>query len=268
MADRAHYLARFTDPDPDSFAAFLFAGAEILERDPCPETWMAPFQDTGSLRSEAAAWARRVNPLLEAFDRQYRDAAAQALAADGWTHDELASPRFQRIIDRLVTGQRAKDCLAAKVAGEIPSLASSFTRNARLVAGVVIETDGASSNARHEAAALRLNRGGSRRSGRLLSRHHVRRARQRYAIELADIVNRRIAPSSVDVTLFLQAELMSLRGLVVGLEEVWRQAAERRVFPWLKGSDLARAIHEKHSLPECVHKALDIVSRSTDRTAA
>jgi hypothetical protein len=202
MSDRAHYPARFTDPDPDSFAAFLFAGAGIIEQDPAPEIWMAPFHDTGSLSREAAAWARRVNPLLEAFDQEYRDATARALVADGWAPDELDSPRFLRIIGQLVAGQRAKDCLAAKALGEVPSYTSSFTRNARLIAGVVIETDGASNNARYEAAARRLNRGGSRRSGKLFSRHHIRRARERYLLELARVVNMRIAPSTgVDVPL-------------------------------------------------------------------
>lgn len=269
MSDRAHYPARFTDPDPSSFAAFLFTGAEILEADPAPEIWMAPFRDTSSLGREAAAWARRVNPLLDAFDQEYRDAAAQTLVADGWSPDELASPRFHRIIDQLVAGQRAKDCLGAKAAGDVPPYASQFTRNARLIAGVVIETDGPSDNARYEAAARRLNRGGSRRSGMLFSRDHIRRARERYLLELARVVNMRIAPSTdVDVPLFLEAELANLLGLVVGLEEVWTAAAERREFPWLKGSALAEAIHRKHSLPECLHRALDIVSRRPHPAAA
>ena len=265
MADRPHHPARFDDPDEKSFLAFLVASQEILDRDPSAELWMDPIPITRQVSPDVAKWARRVNPLLECLDRHYRSAALDELRRCGV---DAASPTVvvDRLVENLVRGYRAQ-MQTSHMRQPAAERASYLERHARLINGVVDLVGGRSINARHEAAAILLNRGIAPKSRKRLDRFHIRRAVQRYQSDLLRHVNRQVLRSSVDLATFLEAEIIGQHLTVAGLCEVYRAARQAKKFPWLAGHDLALALHRNHDLPDLTDRALSVLERRRSAAA-
>ncbi len=262
MAERPDYPARFDDPDPNSFLAFMAASEELLDQDPGVDLWMPPITITHHDPIEFAKWAGRVNPLLEAFDREYREAALDELRRRGVDAASSAAD-IDSLVSTIVRGYRAQGRLMDQMRQPVPDRASHFNRNARLVAGVVDLIPGRTANARHEAAAAFLNRGITKASNSTqeLTRFHIRRAAQRYSVDLLRHVNDRVLRSNVDIQTYLTAEITGLRLTVAGLCEVYRSARQAKKFPGLNGRDLALALHSHHDMPDVMDRALGVLER-------
>jgi len=269
MGEANHYSVRSADPDENSFLAFLVAGEEILDRDPQVELWMAPVANSPDYSLHEARWADRANPVLNIIDECYCTIAYTRISEAG------AVGRFPReaaasVVEAMLPGLRASVELAELRRPPVPERAEYFDRNARLINAVVDHLcTGRSRNARHEAAVPLLNKGiiQNASSRKPLDRFHVRRAVQRYQADLLRHINQRVLRSPVDLTTFLQAELIGQRMTVIGLYEVYRAARRVKKFPWLSGRELALAIHAKHDLPHVMHQTLGILQQRQSAAA-
>jgi hypothetical protein len=265
-----HYTAKRYDPDPGSYLAYLIASGEILSRDPGVELWMTPFSVTQQMVARDADWVRRVNPLLEYLDREYRAAAMHELRQAGVVDVVLPQPnaRVERLIEILIAGYRAREIARAYARAPVPPHEEHFNRPSRLAAGVFFETPGRTRNERYRLAATMLNREAQER-GKQLTRDHVFRAHRRYMADLHRHVNTIVLRSrAVDVETYLTAEIISLRATISGLAEVYRQARDRGIFSSLKGRSLAIAIDDKFDLSVRLGRALDAMDDRRRRCAA
>jgi hypothetical protein len=269
MTSRPFYPARFDDPEPQSFAAFLFTAVAIVDDDPDIELWMPPFPVTPETPRQVSEWAARANPILQMLDDTYRQAAVDKLRLAGIPSAALAnpSPALAAMTDEIVNGWRAAELAKSKDRGPPPAMRALFNTPARMIAGVFLETRG-TANARHMETARLLNRDAARRSSHAtLDRSHVLRARRRYCKELANLVSRVLEGNpDADADLILRAEVAYLAAAVNGLELVWSEA--KRHFPHLLGRQLALTVNEKFDLKVRLWRALDILDQRRNRAAA
>jgi hypothetical protein len=235
----------FLQPVVGSRFDYLVEGFKVLDSELAPNTWDRPIEITADMHPVVQAHFKRWNPLLQEFQTRVEAKIIEQLRDVGVPAESLLDPldeNVKQLITSLTDAERLR--LDHNTSQEKPGALNAGKDHrsvcTRVITAVLLSPLGKHS---YEKTAEYLNLDVRDTA---LSRQHIGRAfkaeRQRWR-------------RSGTVKWLREILIFGDNHHVQCLDVIFRQAKPRAEFKFLRGAELAAAIHGKLDLAEYVHRA-------------